>query len=100
MSAPRNPAPRTLFDKIWDAHVVLSRGEQCLLYIDRHMVHDGSFHAFNMLHSRGLKVRRPSQTFGVPDHYVPTHGRSAADAPQMSCMQHPVLCPPDTAMRS
>jgi 3-isopropylmalate/(R)-2-methylmalate dehydratase large subunit len=80
MSAPRNPAPRTLFDKIWDAHVVLSRGEQCLLYIDRHMVHDGSFHAFNMLHSRGLKVRRPSQTFGVPDHYVPTHGRSAADA--------------------
>ena len=80
MSAPRNPAPRTLFDKIWDAHVVLSRGEQCLLYIDRHMVHDGSFHAFNMLHSRGLKVRRPAQTFGVPDHYVPTHGRSAADA--------------------
>ena len=80
MSAPRNPAPRTLFDKVWDAHVVLSRGEQCLLYIDRHMVHDGSFHAFNMLHSRGLKVRRPSQTFGVPDHYVPTHGRSAADA--------------------
>jgi 3-isopropylmalate/(R)-2-methylmalate dehydratase large subunit len=80
MSAPRNPAPRTLFDKIWDAHVVLSRGEQCLLYIDRHMVHDGSFHAFNMLHSRGLKVRRPTQTFGVPDHYVPTHGRSAADA--------------------
>ena len=80
MSAPRNPASRTLFDKIWDAHVVLSRGEQCLLYIDRHMVHDGSFHAFNMLHSRGLKVRRPSQTFGVPDHYVPTHGRSAADA--------------------
>ena len=73
-------SPRTLFDKIWDAHVVLSRGEQCLLYIDRHMVHDGSFHAFNMLHSRGLKVRRPSQTFGVPDHYVPTHGRSAADA--------------------
>ncbi|MBM3479870.1 MAG: 3-isopropylmalate dehydratase large subunit, partial [Alphaproteobacteria bacterium] len=80
MSAPRNAAPRTLFDKIWDAHVVLPRGEQCLLYIDRHMVHDGSFHAFNMLHSRGLKVRRPSQTFGVPDHYVPTTGRSAADA--------------------
>ncbi|NBP51470.1 MAG: 3-isopropylmalate dehydratase large subunit [Actinobacteria bacterium] len=59
---------------------MLSRGEQCLLYIDRHMVHDGSFHAFNMLHSRGLKVRRPTQTFGVPDHYVPTNGRSAADA--------------------
>ena len=73
-------SPRTLFDKIWDSHVVLSRGAQSLLYIDRHIVHDGSFHAFNMLHSRGLKVRRPSQTFGVPDHYVPTHGRSAADA--------------------
>jgi 3-isopropylmalate/(R)-2-methylmalate dehydratase large subunit len=73
-------APRTLFDKIWDSHVVLSRGAQSLLYVDRHIVHDGSFHAFNMLRARGLKVRRPEQTFGTPDHYVPTHGRSAADA--------------------
>ena len=73
-------SPRTLFDKIWDSHVVLSRGAQSLLYIDRHIVHDGSFHAFNMLRARGLKVRRPAQNFGTPDHYVPTHGRSPADA--------------------
>jgi 3-isopropylmalate/(R)-2-methylmalate dehydratase large subunit len=73
-------APRTLFDKIWDSHVVLSRGRQSLLYIDRHIVHDGSFHAFAMLRARGLKVRRPRQNFGTPDHYVPTHARSAAAA--------------------
>ena len=73
-------SPRTLFDKIWDSHVVLSRGAQSLLYIDRHIVHDGSFHAFNMLRARGLAVRRPAQNFGTPDHYVPTHGRSPADA--------------------
>ena len=73
-------SPRTLFDKIWDSHVVVSRGAQSLLYIDRHIVHDGSFHAFNMLRARGLKVRRPAQNFGTPDHYVPTHARSAADA--------------------
>jgi 3-isopropylmalate/(R)-2-methylmalate dehydratase large subunit len=73
-------SPRTLFDKIWDSHVVLARGEQSLLYIDRHLVHDGSFHAFNMLRARGLAVRRPAQNFGVPDHYVPTHARSAEAA--------------------
>ncbi|MBL8697906.1 MAG: 3-isopropylmalate dehydratase large subunit [Alphaproteobacteria bacterium] len=70
----------TLFDKIWDSHVVLARGEQCLLYVDRHIVHDGSFHAFNGLRARGLKVRRPELTFGTPDHYVPTNARTAAAA--------------------
>ena len=72
--------PRTLFDKIWDRHVILTRGEQCLLYVDRHLVHDGSFHAFNGLRARGLKVRRPRQNFGMPDHYVPTHARTASAA--------------------
>jgi 3-isopropylmalate/(R)-2-methylmalate dehydratase large subunit len=75
-------APRTLFDKIWDSHVVLTRGGgHCLLYVDRHLVHDGSFHAFANLHQRGLTVRRPGQTYGTPDHYVPTISRSPADAP-------------------
>ena len=71
---------RTMFEKIWDRHVVTRRGEQCLLYVDRHLVHDGSFHAFSYLTERGLKVRRPGQTFATPDHYVPTWSRRAADA--------------------
>ena len=75
-------APRTTFDKIWDSHVVLTRGGgHCLLYVDRHIVHDGSFHAFADLERRGLTVRRPRQTYGTPDHYVPTISRSAEDAP-------------------
>ena len=80
--------PRTLFHKIWDRHVILTRGEQCLLYVDRHIVHDGSFHAFNGLRARGLKVRRPQQNFGTPDHYVPTHARvaSAAATPEIQAM--------------
>ncbi len=71
---------RTMFDKIWDRHVITRRGEQCLLYVDRHLVHDGSFHAFSYLGERGLKLRRPQQTFATPDHYVPTTSRRAEDA--------------------
>jgi 3-isopropylmalate/(R)-2-methylmalate dehydratase large subunit len=74
-------APRSLFEKIWERHVVLRRDGHCLLYVDRHILHDGSFHAFAALDRRGLRVRRPQQTFGTPDHYVPTVSRSAADAP-------------------
>ncbi len=74
-------APRSMFDKIWDRHVVRARdGGHALLYIDRHIIHDGSFHAFADLRARGLPVRRPAQTFGTPDHYVPTLGRTAAEA--------------------
>jgi len=71
----------TLFAKIWQRHLVSQRSGQCLLYVDRHYVHDGSIHAFEDLAARGLKVRRPALTFGTPDHYVPTTSRSAADAP-------------------
>jgi len=74
-------APRTLFEKIWDRHVVLRRDDHCLLYVDRHIIHDGSFHAFGKLAKRGVPVRRPRLTFGTPDHYVPTVSRSLADAP-------------------
>jgi 3-isopropylmalate/(R)-2-methylmalate dehydratase large subunit len=71
---------RTLFRKIWDAHVVHARDDGlCLLYIDRHYFHEGSFHAFNMLAARGLPVRRPDLTFGFGDHYAPT--APGADAP-------------------
>ncbi len=71
---------RTLFEKIWERHVVARRGGQCLLYVDRHIVHDGSFHAFANLERRGVKLRRPAQTFGMPDHYVPTLSRSPRDS--------------------
>ena len=72
---------RTLFDKTWDAHLVLPREQgPSLLYIDRHIVHEGSFHAFNALRARNLSLRDSSKVFGVPDHYVPTTGRSAQQA--------------------
>lgn len=71
----------TLFDKIWSTHSVLPRTESpSLLYIDRHIVHEGSFHAFNALRARSLSLRNPEQVFGVPDHYVPTTGRSSEHA--------------------
>ncbi len=65
---------KTLFEKIWERHVVTERDDgQTLLYIDRHLAHDGSFNAFRRLRRLGLPVRRPDQTFATPDHYVPTH---------------------------
>ncbi|MFD1880828.1 3-isopropylmalate dehydratase large subunit [Paracoccus pacificus] len=67
-------APRTLYDKIFDAHVVdRSEDGTCLLYIDRHLVHEvTSPQAFEGLRMTGRKVRRPDQTIAVPDHNVPT----------------------------
>ena len=68
--------PRTMFDKIWSRHAVVTRDDgQTLLYIDRHLLHEGSHHAFDMLRKRGLEVRRPDRTFATPDHYVATTGR-------------------------
>ncbi len=68
--------PRTMFDKIWSRHAVVARDDgQTLLYIDRHLLHEGSHHAFDMLRKRGLEVRRPDRTFATPDHYVATTGR-------------------------
>ena len=63
--------PRTMFDKVWDGHVVTEREGACLLWIDRHFVHEGAHHAFAKLAERGLPVAEPSLTFGVADHYVP-----------------------------
>jgi 3-isopropylmalate/(R)-2-methylmalate dehydratase large subunit len=67
-------APKTLYDKIWDAHVA-HQGEDgtCLLYIDRHLVHEvTSPQAFEGLRMSGRKVRAPEKTIAVPDHNVPT----------------------------
>lgn len=72
---------QTLFQKIWSPHVIVPREKgPSLIYIDQHIVHEGSFHAFNQLRARNLKVHHPAQVFGVPDHYVPTWGRRAEDA--------------------
>jgi 3-isopropylmalate/(R)-2-methylmalate dehydratase large subunit len=76
----RMAPPRTMFEKIWDAHVVTTRGSQSLIYVDRQIIHEGSFHAFIGMKDRGLKVRSPRQTLGTPDHYVPSHSRRASDA--------------------
>jgi 3-isopropylmalate/(R)-2-methylmalate dehydratase large subunit len=73
MSATR---PRTLFDKIWDSHVVerLPDGT-CILYIDRHLVHEvTSPQAFEGLRMAGRPVRRPDCTIAVADHNIPTVG--------------------------
>jgi 3-isopropylmalate/(R)-2-methylmalate dehydratase large subunit len=68
--------PRTMFDKIWERHVIVRRGDgEALLHIDRNYVHEGSFHAFGALAAEGRKVRKPGQTFAVADHYAPTRNR-------------------------
>ena len=68
---------RTLFDKIWESHAIVTRpGGEALLYIDRHYVIEGSFHAFEKLRTDGRGVRRADLTFGMADHYVPTRNRS------------------------
>lgn len=68
-------APQTLIDKLWSAHEILRREDgDSLLWVDRHYVHEGSFHAFNKLAERGVSVAESGLTFGVADHYVPTRG--------------------------
>tara|TARA_R110000782_G_scaffold78276_8_gene155362 strand:- start:19152 stop:20591 length:1440 start_codon:yes stop_codon:yes gene_type:complete len=68
---------RTLYEKIWDAHVVERRADgTCLIYIDRHLVHEvTSPQAFEGLRMAGRKVRRPDLTLAVPDHNLPTTAR-------------------------
>jgi len=70
--------PRTLYDKIWDDHVVDQQADgTCLLYIDRHLVHEvTSPQAFEGLRVAGRKVRAPNKTLAVVDHNVPTTDRS------------------------
>jgi 3-isopropylmalate/(R)-2-methylmalate dehydratase large subunit len=74
-------SPRTLYEKIWDAHVVQQRDDgTALLYIDRHLVHEvTSPQAFDGLRAAGRKVRRPDLTLAVPDHNVPTTPRVDAE---------------------
>jgi 3-isopropylmalate/(R)-2-methylmalate dehydratase large subunit len=69
--------PRTLFDKLWAAHEIVRREDgAALLWVDRHYVHEGSFHAFSQMAVRGRHAAEPGLTFGIADHYVPTRGRA------------------------
>lgn len=73
--------PRTLYEKIWDAHVVARRDDgTCLIYIDRHLIHEvTSPQAFEGLRKTGRTVRRPDLTLAVPDHNLPTTPRVDAN---------------------
>ena len=66
--------PRTLLDKLWDAHEIFRRDDGAsLLWVDRHLVHEGSHHAFAKIGQKQIRVKEPNLTFGVLDHYVPTN---------------------------
>ena len=73
----QNLKPQTLFDKIWSNHLVNKQDDgPCLIYIDRHLVHEvTSPQAFEGLRDNKRKVRRPDCTFAVADHNVPTSDR-------------------------
>ncbi len=70
--------PRTLYEKVWDDHIVAQAEEgECLLYVDRHLVYEvTSPQAFEGLREMGRKVRRPDLTLAVADHNVPTENRA------------------------
>jgi 3-isopropylmalate/(R)-2-methylmalate dehydratase large subunit len=66
-------APRTMFEKIWARHVVVEGpGGHALLFVDRHLLHEGTTHAFARLARAGRRVRRPDLCLATADHYVPT----------------------------
>ncbi|PWR20361.1 3-isopropylmalate dehydratase large subunit [Zavarzinia aquatilis] len=81
--------PRTLYDKIWDSHLVeMAEDGTGLLYIDRHLVHEvTSPQAFEGLRMTGRKVHRPEATLAVPDHNVPTTDRSKGISDPESALQ-------------
>ena len=85
-------APRTMFEKIWQRHVVVDRPDgYTLLYIDRHLMHDGSSPAYARLKARGMGLRRPDRAAATPDHYVktdqPLEGR-ARSRPSAAAERH------------
>ena len=82
-------APKTLFDKIWDAHVVHQQNDgTCLIYIDRHLVHEvTSPQAFEGLRNNHRVVRAPNRTLAVADHNIPTTDRSVGIEDEESRIQ-------------
>jgi 3-isopropylmalate/(R)-2-methylmalate dehydratase large subunit len=85
--------PKTMFEKIWEAHVVHEEpGKPSLIYIDRHLVHEvTSPQAFDGLRLAGRKVRRPDLTFATMDHNVPTSRRSLPIEDPVSAQQMETL---------
>ena len=81
--------PKTLYDKIWDLHLVNQEKDgTCLLYVDRHLVHEvTSPQAFEGLRIQKRKVRKPELTLAVPDHNVPTSDRTKGIADEQSKLQ-------------
>jgi 3-isopropylmalate/(R)-2-methylmalate dehydratase large subunit len=81
--------PRTLFEKIWDAHVVAQEpGAPAVLYVDLHLIHEvTSPQAFTGLRERGLKVRRPDRTVATMDHSIPTISRTLPIRDEMAARQ-------------
>ena len=84
--------PKTLFEKIWDSHVIPTKKENnegpFLIYVDRHLVHEvTSPQAFDGLRLNNRKVRRPDLTFATMDHNVPTSDRSFPLIDQISSVQ-------------
>lgn len=68
--------PLTILDKLWAAHEIVRDDDgTSLLWVDRHLVHEGSHHAFAKLAARNIPVAEPTLTFAVADHYVPTRNR-------------------------
>jgi 3-isopropylmalate/(R)-2-methylmalate dehydratase large subunit len=79
--------PQTLLDKLWASHEILRREDGVsLLWVDRHLVHEGSHHAFAKLAARGLLVAAPANTIAVVDHYAPTRARSKIADPKIARM--------------
>jgi 3-isopropylmalate/(R)-2-methylmalate dehydratase large subunit len=68
-------AAQTMFEKIWNRHVLVEEDGELLLYVDRALIHEGSSHAFAALDRQQRRVARPQQIFAFTDHYVPTTGR-------------------------
>ena len=80
-------SPQTMFEKIWSRHVVAEGpGGHVLLYIDRHLLHEGSTRAFGRLQNSGRRVRRPDLTFATADHYVLTSPGSPAPDEEIRAM--------------
>ncbi len=69
--------PKTIFDKIWESHVITRRDDgESLIYIDRLLLQENSFHAFDKIRRENRRVRNPAQAFAFADHYVPTRNRA------------------------
>jgi 3-isopropylmalate/(R)-2-methylmalate dehydratase large subunit len=85
--------PKTLFEKIWDKHIVTQQeGAPAVLYIDLHLVHEvTSPQAFTGLRQRGLKVRRPDKTLATMDHSIPTTPLNVPIADEMAAKQIKIM---------